>query len=100
MLNALAQGVLRLHPMRASSEPWNRAAVIQGAFYVASGLWPILHYRSFEAVTGPKVDRWLVKTVAGLITAVGVSLLAGRRERPRARRVLGVGSASSSGSRT
>ena len=68
-------------------------AITQGVFYVVTGLWPILHYRSFEAVTGPKVDRWLVKTLGGLITAVGLSLLAGRRDPPRGQRVLGVASA-------
>jgi hypothetical protein len=42
-----------------------------GAFNIAGGLWPLLHLRSFEAVFGPKVDRWLVYTVAGLLTSVG-----------------------------
>ena len=60
---------------------------VQGLFYIATGLWPIVHYRSFERVTGPKVDDWLVKTIGGLIAAVGVALV-GRDDR-----VLGVGSA-------
>jgi hypothetical protein len=30
--------------------------------------------RSFEAVTGPKVDRWLVRTVGGLLGVVGGAL--------------------------
>jgi len=42
-----------------------------GAFNIAGGLWPLLHLRSFEAVFGPKEDRWLVYTVAGLLTSVG-----------------------------
>jgi hypothetical protein len=42
-----------------------------GAFNMAGGLWPLLHLRSFEAVFGPKVDRWLVYTVAGLLTSIG-----------------------------
>lgn len=50
-------------------------AVGQGAFWIVSGVWPILHMRSFEAVTGPKVDRWLVKTVGGLISSIGGVLL-------------------------
>jgi hypothetical protein len=50
-------------------------AIGQGVFYLISGLWPIVHYRSFEKVTGPKTDDWLVKTVGGLITMAGVSLL-------------------------
>jgi hypothetical protein len=49
---------------------------LQGAFYVATAAWPILSRRTFEAVTGPKLDWWLVKTVAVLILAVGIGLLA------------------------
>jgi hypothetical protein len=52
-----------------------RAPLVQGLFYVATGLWPIVHMRSFEAVTGRKVDRWLVKSMGGLIAAVGLALL-------------------------
>ena len=48
---------------------------LQGIYYVTNGLWPILHMRSFEAVTGPKRDKWLVKTVGALITAIGSTLL-------------------------
>jgi hypothetical protein len=42
-----------------------------GAFNVVGGLWPLLHRRSFEAVFGPKEDRWLMYTVAGLLVSVG-----------------------------
>ena len=45
--------------------------VTQGIFYVATGVWPIVHLRSFEAVTGPKLEGWLVKTVGALIAVVG-----------------------------
>jgi hypothetical protein len=64
-------------------------------FYVTTGLWPILHLRSFETVTGPKVDKWLARTMGGLITAVGATLIAGAFERrqSRALRILGIGSA-------
>jgi hypothetical protein len=38
--------------------------------------------RSFERVTGPKRDHWLVKTVGVLVTAVGMTLVrAGGRGR-------------------
>ena len=43
-----------------------------GTFNVASGLWPLLHRRSFEAVTGPKQDYWLTSTVALLMVGNGL----------------------------
>jgi hypothetical protein len=46
-------------------------ARLHGALNIWGGLWPILHLRSFESVFGPKVDRWLVYTVAGLLTSIG-----------------------------
>ena len=57
------------------------APLSQGIFYVASGLWPVVHLRSFEAVTGKKHDGWLAQTVGGLIAAVGASLVVGAFER-------------------
>src|SRR5512138_2105430 len=56
-------------------------AVGQGVSWLAMGLWPLVHYRSFEAVTGPKEDDWLVKTVGGLIAIVGGTLLVSARRR-------------------
>jgi hypothetical protein len=57
-------------------------AIGQGAYWGATGLWPIVDLRSFEAVTGPKTEGWLVKTVGGLVAAVGASLfVAGVRRR-------------------
>jgi hypothetical protein len=57
-----------------------RLARLQAIFYVATGVWPFISMRSFEAVTGPKVDRWLVKTVGALVAVIGCALaLASRR---------------------
>jgi hypothetical protein len=66
-----------------------------GCFNVASGLWPVLHRASFEAVTGPKVDYWLVRTVGGLMVANGAVQLAsaGTRDGRRTAGLLGVGTA-------
>lgn len=44
------------------------------AYLVGTGVWPLLHRRSFEAVTGPKKEFWLVRTVGGLAAATGASL--------------------------
>lgn len=67
----------------------------QGAYFIATGIWPILHRKSFEAVTGPKVDRWLVKTFGALVGSVGGALVVGAVESPRSKtlRALGIGSA-------
>lgn len=67
----------------------------QSAFYVATGIWPLLSMRSFEAVTGPKREDWLVKTAGTLIAVVGATLGAAAlrgRVTPEIR-LLGAGSA-------
>ena len=48
---------------------------LHGGFNVLSGLWPLLHMQSFEAAFGPKTDKWLVRTVAGLLVSNGVAQL-------------------------
>jgi hypothetical protein len=69
-------------------------ATTHGAFNVVGGLWPLLHRRSFEAVFGPKEDRWLMYTVAGLLTCIGYAQVraATAEDWAHARR-LGVGTA-------
>jgi hypothetical protein len=68
--------------MGAGGSPVDALAVAQGAFYMATGVWPILHMRSFEAVTGEKTDDWLVKTVGAMIVVAGtVMAAAGLRRR-------------------
>jgi len=57
-------------------------ALGQGLYYFLTGLWPLVGMRSFEAVTGPKTDRWLVKTVGVLVSVIGgVLMVAGWRRR-------------------
>lgn len=48
---------------------------VQGVFYLATGIWPLVHIESFVAVTGPKTDLWLVDTVGALIAVIGLVLL-------------------------
>ncbi|MDB5185562.1 MAG: hypothetical protein JWL85_85 [Candidatus Saccharibacteria bacterium] len=50
-------------------------AMVQGAYYLITGLWPLFHIESFEKVTGPKVDIWLVKTVGLLTATIGLFLI-------------------------
>jgi len=70
-------------------------ATIQGAYFVAMGLWPLFGIDSFQAVTGPKTDLWLVYTVGVLITAIGAALLlaAARRRLTAEIAVVAVGAA-------
>jgi hypothetical protein len=54
---------------------------VQGAYYLVTGLWPWFSLATFERVTGPKTDDWLVQTVGALAAAIGAALLvAARRE--------------------
>jgi hypothetical protein len=50
-------------------------AVLQGSYYAATGVWPLVSMRTFEAVTGPKTDRWLVNTVGLLVAVIGGALI-------------------------
>jgi hypothetical protein len=75
------ESIEQLKPERAGSLA-SGLAVAHGVFDVVTGVWPIIHLRSFEAVTGPKPEGWLVKTVGALITVIGGTLLtAGLRRR-------------------
>jgi hypothetical protein len=76
------------------------APMLQGIYFIGTGVWPILHLRSFEAVTGPKFDGWLVKTFGALVASVGAALVVGSREGRGASHVLptlGIGSAAALG---
>jgi hypothetical protein len=50
-------------------------ASIQALYFLAAGIWPLINIESFIAITGPKTDLWLVKTVGALIAVIGTVLL-------------------------
>ena len=56
-------------------------ARVQGWFYVLTGVWAIVDIDSFQRVTGPKTDLWLVKTVGALVIVIGAALIAAAHER-------------------
>jgi hypothetical protein len=56
-------------------------AWVQGVFYLATGAWALVDLDSFMAVTGPKLDHWLVKAVGALVAVIGVVLLSAARSR-------------------
>ncbi len=47
---------------------------LHGAYYLCGGLWPLLSLTTFEAVTGPKEDDWLVRSVGSLLVVAGIIL--------------------------
>lgn len=53
------------------------AQVLQGGYYLVTGLWPLVHFRSFTALTGPKPDRFQTQATGALFAANGLALLAG-----------------------
>jgi hypothetical protein len=58
-----------------SARTLDRVLIAQGAYYVATGLWSLVSIRTFQWVTGPKTDTWLVKTVGVLVMAIGAALV-------------------------
>ena len=59
-----------------------KVAAFQGGYFLTTGIWPLISRRTFEAVTGSKVDFWLAQTVGVLVASVGSTLvLANKRGR-------------------
>jgi hypothetical protein len=57
----------------------NRSILAQSAYFLGTGIWPLVHRRSFEAVTGPKTDFWLARTVGVTVACIGGTLLLAER---------------------
>lgn len=47
----------------------------QGVYSLLTALWGLIDIESFMAITGPKSDVWLVKTVSVLIIPISLCLL-------------------------
>jgi hypothetical protein len=56
-----------------------RVAKLQGWYYAASGIWPLVSGGTFQAVTGPKADFWLAQTVGLLLAITGAVLILAAR---------------------
>lgn len=50
-------------------------ALVQGIYFLVTGIWPLVSMRTFLLVTGPKTDLWLVKTVGVILAVIGLVLL-------------------------
>ena len=68
----------------------------QGWYYLLFGSWPLVHFESFEVVSGPKPDRFVTEVTSALYAVIGATLLSDlRKGAPTAtgRRLAGLSSA-------
>lgn len=72
---------------------WRWAGGLQAAYYVVTGALPLISMTAFEAITGEKVDDWLVQTVGLLVLVVAAAIVMSlrRREIPPETLLLAVG---------
>lgn len=69
----------------AQSKALGNAFLVQGIYFVVTGIWPLLNMASFITATGPKQDTWLVEMVGLLSTSIGLTYIVAslrRRELP------------------
>lgn len=50
-------------------------AFVQGVYFFITGVWPLVSINTFQKVTGPKTDLWLVKTVGIILATIGAVLV-------------------------
>ena len=96
----------RQDPARVVDDAWPRRApagndvvtsrvrIVQGGYYVATGVLPFASRRAFEAATGPKREWWLVQTVGALVTVIGGALLVGASRQRATPELLGIAAGS------
>ncbi len=61
--------------MRKNSKILTSLLFIQGIYTLITAIWPLIDIKSFMAVTGPKADIWLVKTVAVVLLPIAAFYL-------------------------
>jgi hypothetical protein len=52
-----------------------KVALVQGIYFLITGIWPLLSMKTFLLITGPKKDLWLVRTVGLILAVIGAVLL-------------------------
>jgi hypothetical protein len=72
-------------------------AIGQGIFYAITGFWPILSRETFEKVTGPKHDFWLVNTVGVIIGSIGLMMISAGYNRRVTPEIRGIGMSAAAG---
>jgi hypothetical protein len=67
------------------------AAFAQGFFCLVVGLWPVVSWQSFQAVTGQKLGPWPLVVTGLLLAGIGISMLIAALRRDIALEVFAVG---------
>jgi hypothetical protein len=67
------------------------AAFAQGFFCLVLGLWPVIGFTSFEAVTGQKPEHWLLALAGMLLAGIGGSMVISAIRRDIAFEVFAIG---------
>lgn len=72
-----------------------KLSLIQGIYFVVTGLWPWVHFASFAVVTDIDGPAWSFQAIGLLIACIGFALVVAARRTPVTRPVcvLGAGSA-------
>ena len=65
-----------LDPLVGFHKIYRATLWFQGIYTALTALWALIDIDSFMAVTGPKTDIWLVKTVSVVLLAVGAGFIA------------------------
>ena len=58
-----------------------KLALAQGAYFIATGLWPLVHFSSFAIVTNTEGPAWAFRAIGLLIACIGLALLSAARVR-------------------
>jgi energy-converting hydrogenase Eha subunit E len=74
MITGLGKGITVRKINRSRDRFAGRLAYSQAAYFLFTGVWPLVDIRSFERMSGPKVEDWLVKSVGIQVSVVGAVL--------------------------
>jgi len=66
----------RLLPTAIMTDVSRTIRRVQGLYYVATGLWPVVAVDSYMSAAGQESHAWAARTLGAAVAAVGVALAA------------------------
>jgi hypothetical protein len=85
-------------PARADQAPFSKDSLalravgrVQGYLYILTGAWSLFGPRTFQIVTGFKMDLWIAQTVGAILALVGFVFLLSIRARRITREIATLG---------